>query len=275
VSFNASQSFAGNNVGSSSNNHPLSTFTAPTTSATGSANVVYEVPISIDERDLTGSIFLGVYGAQLNLQLSLNPTPFAAAGDSTFAVAYGGTATFATKQYSTVTITVYQEYYDQLPQNNGAYVLPPLDISTVYQLTYTNYTNMSAGQDYYIPYANYRKYLSQSVIYNNSGADGGLSNTGTDVSYWALVAANFTQIFKVSPAEQWRVQRELFGTDFYNGLYVFDTAEKPIDTQNYGNLQLDLNAITAGGSAYAYTMSEFIAYQNQIAQAPSLPSSNG
>jgi len=150
-----------------------------------------------------------------------------------------------------------------------------LDISTVYQLTYTNYTNISAGQDYYIPYANYRKYLSQSVIYNNSGADGGLSNTGVDVSYWALVAANFTQIFKVSPIEQWRVMRELFGTDMYNGLYVFDTAEKPIDTQNYGNLQLDLNAITAGGSAYAYTMSEFIAYQNQIAQAPSLPSSNG
>ena len=275
ASFNASQSFAGNNVGSSTNNHPLSTFTALTSGATGSANVVYEVPVSIDERDLTGAIFLGVYGAQLNLQLQLNPTPFAAAGDSTFNVGFGSTATFAAKQYTTVTITVYQEYYDQLPQNNGAFVLPPLDISTVYQLTYTNYTNISAGQDYYIPYANYRKYLSQSVIYNNSGADGGLSNTGVDVSYWALVAANFTQIFKVSPIEQWRVMREMFGTDMYNGLYVFDTAEKPIDTQNYGNLQLDLNAITAGGSAYAYTMSEFIAYQNQIAQAPSLPSSNG
>jgi hypothetical protein len=36
-------------------------------------------------------------------------------------------------------------------------------------------------------------------------------------------------------------------------------------------MQLDINPITAGASSYAYTMSEFIAYQNQISQAPSLP----
>lgn len=274
-SANLSQSFGGFNVGSSSTNHALSSFVAPIVGTPGSLRQVYEIPVSIDDRDLTGAIFLGVYGAQLSLQLQVNPTPLASSGDSTFCVAFGATATFNAQQISSVTVNVYQEYYDQLPMNNGAYVLPPLDISTVYQLTYTQFGNISAGQDFYIPYANYRKYLSQSVLYNNSGADGGLSNTGADVSFWALVAANFTNIFKVGPLEQWRTMRELFGTDLYNGLYVFDTAEKPIDTQNYGNLQLDLNTITAGASAYAYTMSEFIAYQNQIAQAPSLPGAKG
>lgn len=246
---------------------PITYATAPTTGATGSARCVYEVPVSISNKDLRGGIFLGVYGAQLSLQLQINPNPAPASGDSTFAVFFGGAAS----SISSVTVKVYQEYYDQLPMNNGAYVLPPLDISTVYQLTYTNFTNFTAGTDYYIPFANYRKYLSQSIIYNNSGTDGGLSADGSDISYLAQVAANFTNIFNIEPLEQKRLNREQFMCDLFQGLYVFRSYEKPVDTQNYGNMQLDINPITAGASSYAYTMSEFIAYQNQISQAPSLP----
>ncbi len=246
---------------------PITFATAPAVGVAGSARCVYEVPVSISKTDLRGGIFLGVYGAQLSLNLQINPNPAPTAGDSTFAVFFGANAS----SISSVTVTVYQEYYDQLPMNNGAYVLPPLDISTVYQLTYNNFTNLAAGQDYYIPYANYRKYLSQSIIYNNSGADGGLSADGSDISYLAQVAANFTNIFKVDPLEQKRVMRENLMCDQFQGLYVFRSYDKPVDTQNYGNMQLDINPITAGASAYAYTMSEFIAYQNQISQAPSLP----
>lgn len=246
---------------------PITYATAPTVGVAGSARCVYEVPVSISNKDLRGAIFLGVYGAQLSLQLQINPSPAPSAGDSTFAVFYGATASSITS----VTVTVYQEYYDQLPMNNGAYVLPPLDISTVYQLTSTNFTNFTAGTDYYIPYANYRKYLSQSIIYNNSGTDGGLSADGTDINYLALVAANFTNIFKVEPLEQKRKMREQNQCDLFQGLYVFRDYDKPIDTQNYGNMQLDINPITAGASSYAYVMSEFIAYQQQIGQAPSLP----
>lgn len=241
--------------------------TPPTTGATGSARCVYEIPVAISGKDLRGGIFLGVYGAQLTLQLQINPNPAPAAGDSTFAVFYGADAS----SISSVTVTVYQEYYDQLPMNNGAYVLPPLDISTVYQLTYTNFTNLTVGTDYYIPFANYRKYMSQSIIYNNSGTDGGLQKDGTDISYWAQVAANFTNIFKVEPLEQRRINREQFMCDMPDGLYIFRSYDKPVDTQNFGNMQLDINPSTAGGAAYAYVMSEFIAYQNQIGQAPSLP----
>jgi hypothetical protein len=243
--------------------------TAPTTGATGSARCVYEIPVAVSNKDLRGGIFLGVYGAQLTLQLQINPNPAPASGDSTFAVFYGGAAS----SISSVTITVYQEYYDQLPMNNGGYVLPLLDISTVYQLTYTNFTNLTTGTDYYIPFANYRKYMSQSIIYNNSGTDGGLTLDGTDINYWQQVAANFTSIFRVEPLEQRRINREQFMCDLPNGLYIFRSYEKPVDTQNFGNMQIGINPITAGGSAYAYVMSEFIAYQQQIGQAPSLPAS--
>jgi hypothetical protein len=265
TAFTAGQSFASNQIGA---RVPLSYATPPTTVATGTARTVYEIPVSIDNyKDLRGGIFLGVYGAQLSLQLQLNTNPAPAAGDSTFAVFYGSGAS----SISSVMVNVYQEYYDQLPMNNGAYVLPPTDISTVYQLTYTNFTNFTAGQDYYIPYANYRKYLSQNFIYNNSGSDGGLSIDGSDINYLALVAANFTNIWKVAPLEQKRIMREQLMTDLYDGLYINRTYDKPVDTQNYGNMQLDINPITAGASSYAYVMSEFIAYQNQISQAPSLP----
>lgn len=265
TAFTAGSTFAGATIGS---RVPMSYATAPTTTVAGSARQVYEIPVAVSPKRLEGAIFLGVYGSQLNLQLQINPNPAPFAGDSTFAVFYGSAAT---SSISSVTVTVYQEYYDQLPMNNGAYVLPPLDISTVYQLISQNFTNLVANQDYYIPYANYRKYLSQSLIYNNSGADGGLSNDGSDINYLALVAANFTPIWNVEPLEQLRTMREQFMTDLFKGLYVFKTYDKPVDTQNYGNMQLDVNPVIAGASAYAYVMSEFIAYQNQIAQAPSLP----
>jgi hypothetical protein len=267
TAFTAGQSFAANQIGA---NVPLAYATPPTNIATGSARCVYEIPVAISRKDLRGSIFLGVYGAQLSLQLQINPNPAPEAGDSTFAVFYDPNGA-GESSISSVTVNVYQEYYDQLPTNNGAFVLPPLDISTVYQLTYTNFTNFTTGQDYYIPYANYRKYLSQNFIYNNSGTDGGLTDNGSDISYIAQVAANFTNIWKVAPLELKRTMREEMMTDLFNGLYINKTYEKPIDTQNYGNMQLDINPITAGGSSYAYVMSEFIAYQNQISQAPSLP----
>jgi hypothetical protein len=264
TAFTPAQSFAYN---AADTNVPLAYATAPTTSTTGSARCVYEIPVAISDKDLRGAIFLGVYGAQLSLQLQINPTPAPNAGDSTFAVFYGAAAS----SISSVTVNVYQEYYDQIPMNNGAFVLPPLDISTVYQLTYTNFTNFTAGQDYYIPYANYRKYLSQNFIYNNSGTDGGLTVDGSDIGYLQLVAANFTPIWKVYPLEMKRAMREQMMCDLYHGLFTYRTYDKPVDTQNYGNMQLDINPATAGASSYAYVMSEFIAYQNQIGQAPSLP----
>lgn len=264
TAFTAGQSATANQIGA---NVPITSATAPTTGATGSARCVYEIPVAISNKDLRGAIFLGVYGAQLSLQLQINPAPAPAAGDDTFAVFYGGAAS----SVSSVTVNVYQEYYDQLPMNNGAYILPPLDISTVYQLTSTNFNNLTAGQDYYIPFANYRKYLSQNLIYNNSGTVGGRTNDGSDISYIAQVAANFSYIIKEDPLERKRVQREQMQTDLYNGLYIYRYYDKPIDTQNYGNMQLDINPITAGASSYVYVMSEFIAYQSQINQAPSLP----
>jgi P3 major capsid protein len=251
-------------------NWPIATAVAPTTSVTGSSRTVYEIPVAIHDDDLRGAIYAGVVANQMNLQLTVNPNPTVLpAADDTFAV-FSGAGVTGGGACTSVTINVYQEYYDQLPIGPQGIVLPQLDVATVYQLLYTSFKNIPAGQDFYFPYTNYRKYLSQIAIYNNSGVAGGRV-TGADITYWAQVAANFTNIFNNGPLEQARIARRILGTDPPPGLYYFPSRSKPIDTLNYGNMQLDLKPITAGNNAYCLMMSEFIAYQNALANAGSLP----
>lgn len=247
-------------------NWSLVSATAPTTGATGSARYVYEVPLAYSDDDLRGAIYAGVVSNQMNLQLTINPNPAPASGDDSFAVFYGSSAS----SISSVTINVYQEYLDQLPVGQTGIVVPILDVSTVYQLLYTNFTSIAANQDYYVQYTNFRKYLSQLAIYNNSGTVGGRA-LGTDITYFALVAANFTNIWNVGPLEQARIARRILGTDPPKGTYYFPSRTRPIDTLTYGNMQLDVKPSTAGASAYLYVMSEFFALQQTLANAGSLP----
>jgi P3 major capsid protein len=247
-------------------NWSLTATTAPTTGATGTAKGFLEVPIAYSDDDLRGAIYANVVANQMQLQLTINPSPAPTTGDDTFQVFHGANAS----SISSVTINVYQEYLDQLPLGPQGAVLPVLDISTVYQLLYTNFTAIAAGQDYYVQYTNFRRYMSAIGIYNNSGTTGGRS-TGGDINYWAQVSSNFTNIFKVDPLEQARIARRLLRCDPPSGTYYFGTRKHPIYTLAYGNMQIDLNPITAGASAYLLMLWEFFALQNTLSSAGSLP----
>lgn len=251
-------------------NWPLVIATAPTTSATGKAQCWYEIPIAYSDDDLRGAIYANVVSNQMNLQLTVNPNPAPFTGDDTFAVFYGSAAA---SSITSVTINIYQEYLDQLPIGQSGIVLPQLDISTLYQLLYTNFANLTAGQDNYFQYTNFRRFMSILGIYNSTGTVGGRL-TGSDITYWQLVSANLTAIFKESPYERARVQRRILGTDPPPGIYYFPSRKHPIYTLATGNLQLDLAPTVAGASAYWYNMWEFFAQQNTLTQAGSLPSSS-
>src|SRR5580658_147081 len=239
---------------------------APTTSATGSARCVYEIPIAYSDDDLRGAIYANVVSNQMNLQLTVNPNPAPITGDDTFAVFYG---TGAAGAISSVTINIYQEYLDQLPIGQNGIVLPQLDISTLYQLLYTNFANLTAGQDNYVQYTNFRRFMSLITIYNSTGTVGG-RNVGSDITFWKLVSANLTSIFQESPYERARVQRRILGTDPPPGTYYFPSRKQPIYTLASGNMQLDLVPTVANSTAYLYVMWEFFAQQNTLSQAGSL-----
>lgn len=246
---------------------------APTALATGGNapfRMTFEIPLAYSDEDLRGSVYMNVVNAQANLQLTMNPAPFAInTTDSTSAV-WKSTGATATSSLTNVTVAVYQEYLDQLPRSNGIPILPALDLSTIYELKNTTFTGFVANNDFPMPYANFRDFLSTFLIYNDDpSADSGRS-AGLDVNYFAKQSANFTNLFKVGPLEQARLARELLLTDLPLGCYYFSDRKKPISTVNYGNIELIVNPITAAAGAYGLIGYEDFALVNALTQAGSL-----
>jgi hypothetical protein len=247
---------------------------APTpiaTASTQSVSYYYYLPLAYSNDDLSGSIYAGVINATMNLQLTINKTPIIASGDSVGAV-YTGNTTITPGGWNTgasCTITVFQVFLDQLPEINGQPVLPPLDLQTIYGLNQTTFTGLVTAQDFPIPYANFRNFLSTFVIFDNNGT----FNVGSDVNYWSLQAANTTNIFKYGPNEAALFARYKFMADPPKGVYYFDSSRSPINTNQYGNMNLILNSAGSVTSASLLVGWEQLYNVNQITGAASLPAS--
>lgn len=194
----------------------------------------------------------------------------AATADPTYAVyQYDGTG--ATGAISSYTVTVHQVYYDQIPTDQrGQWLLPVVDLSTLYMLNNTSLTGLVSGNDFPIPYANFRSFLSTIVIYDNNNA-GVYPAAGTDVTYWALQTANFTNIFKYPGWFPGVYAREAISDDFPLAMYYFDSRKKPINTIQFGNQQLIINpAGTVRTGANLQIGWEMFAITNTLVGAASL-----
>ena len=251
-------------------NFPILAYAAPS-AAPQTVRAVYEIPLAYSDDDLRGAVYANVVNATMNLSLTFNQNPVVGAGtDSTFAVFRNAAAA---EGATNVTVTVYQVFLDQLPVGKNGVILPILDISTVYELKNTNFNAISNLQDYPIPFANFRDFLSVFAVFNSTGADLGLKN-GSDVNYWALQSANFTNIWKRDPLEIARTARNEINVDYPLGTYYFPFRRKPISTTQYGNMELILNAGSSGtplgAGAYVNVCWEDFALINTLTQAGSL-----
>lgn len=261
------------------------TISAPTTiaeSSPGTVTMWYYVPLAYNPDnpqtpDLRGAVYANVVNATMQLFLnfpgSYGSSLVSAFGtDSTLSV-YAQTSNDAVSAVLTsAVVTVYQDYYDQLPTGNQGVLLPILDLATIYELKYTNATSISVGQDYPYQYANFRDFLSTLSVYVNTAATGA-RGVGGDVNYWALQAANFSNIWKVEPALPAIFTRQHMGLDMPPGCYLFDSRNRPISTTQYGNMQLVLNASTAGTGAYELVCVEDFALVQTLSMAGSLAAS--
>lgn len=245
-------------------------FSGPATlaaNATGTLTHTFHVPVAYGLDDLRGAIYTAVVNATQNLQLTLATSAqlgVATAADP-LGAAYVGNDNLAWT--GNVTVNVYQVYYDQIPMFNGAPVLPMQDLNTIYDIKNTVLTGLSANQDFTIPYANFRQFLSTTPIFDN----GGTFNSGSDISYWALRAANNTELFRMSPNIAALEARQTFMADPPPGCYYFDHRRKPIDTITYGNMELVVNPITVNAGAQMVVGFESFQIVNQQAAASSLP----
>jgi hypothetical protein len=230
----------------------------------------YYIPLSYTDRDLRGAIYAGVVNSVMNLQLTFNQANFqvASTGDPTLAVFQSSGALNAITA-QTWSYEVYQDFLDQLPFSSGGPVLPFQDLSWSYLLNTTFFTAMAAGQDYPIPFPNFRNIQSVSMFYDN----GGTLNGGSDINYLALQSANYTNIFKVSPAMQAIITRNILHVDMPKGGYYFDFRRKPLSTVQYGNLNLVVNPSTVTstlGPPQFLVAFEQLAMQNQVVGAGSI-----
>lgn len=245
---------------------------APATIGAGAAaNVQFllEIPISVSDEDLRGAIWAGVTQAQMQIQLTINPNIAVIAGvDPTLAVYQSAGATAAT--LSNVSLTVYQNYMDQLPTHpDNSPILPHDDLAVSYMLNNTQSVLPVANSDLFAPFVNGRSYLSVFQIYDNAGT----LNAGTDVNYVQIVSANLTPIIKVDPITSFMMVREQLGADLPKGFYYFDLRRRPIDTDVFGNMQVGLNPSSVGGStASVLYFWEALARVGQVAEMGSMPS---
>lgn len=234
--------------------------------ASTNVSLMFEVPVTYSDTDLRGGIFAGVVGATFQLQLTINPNLFAASGaDNTLSMYQSSSAVLAT--LPTATIIVHQVYLDQLPQGAKGPILPLLDMNVGYMFNSTSQGGLVANQDIQLQYANFRDFMSTTVIYDNAG----VLNPGTDITYFALQTANLVNIFKVDANVVTLWNRLKMNIDFPSGMYYFDHRSKPISTVQYGNMALvvNLNSVTNSTSSLLIGW-EALAQFNQITGAGSL-----
>jgi hypothetical protein len=208
----------------------------------------------------------------MNLQFTINPNfSVANTADKTLAVYQSSTAQVGV--LSAMTVTVYQNFLDQLPidPNSGAVILPRGDLQYAYLLNQTSMSGLVVSQDNGIPYANFRNFLSTMVVYDNQSGGGNL-NAGTDINYFSLQAANYTNIFKMDPYMLKLIERTILNDDLPAGAYYIDHRRRPIITSQFGNMQLIINPSTVNAGAAFLVGFESLALINQVTQAGSLPS---
>lgn len=253
-------------------------FQAPSTITSGTSGnfrAAFELPLSYTDDDLRGAIWANVLNAVQQITLTLNQQAVVATPNDTNYAVYSGAAG-AAGAITSANVIIYQEYLDQLPKASGAQgvttILPALSLSTVYELKSTIFSSITPNQEFYIPYANQRSFISTFTTFNQDGTASGRVLEG-NVNYWALLAANASYIWKLDPNTVAMKSRDHLSSDLPFGTFYFPTRRKNIATLQFGNLQLTLNAALATANGYVNVMWEAFALQNTLQSGASLASS--
>src|SRR5262252_5824227 len=246
---------------------------APATVAANASTpvkLILEIPFVKANHDLRGAIFADVTNAVMQVQLTLNPQMFvSSSADATLAVYQSAGSDLAT--LSAVSVQCNQNYLDQLPRNpqTAAPILPALDLGTAYLLNNTAGGLPVSNQDNGYSFVNARSYESVAWVYDNNGT---LNVNGTDLNYIQVTSANFTQILRYDGMMAVTTERDVLGADFPAGTRYLDFRHRPVNTDQYGNMQLIVNPSSVLGSAATILFGwEAYGVIGQVNQAGSLP----
>jgi hypothetical protein len=238
------------------------------------ATVFHELPLAYSDVDLRGAIYTSVVSATMNLQLTLNPNLFVASGADGVLACYKATAA-STVTLNNLYVTIYQNYLDQLPFTNQGPLLPASDLSKMYLLTNTSFTGLASGQDFPVQFPNFRAWQSLAMILDNAG----VVSSGTDTNRFQLQTANLTNVWQFQDAGAPAANQPLntnallnrlaMNTDWPAGCYWWDFRDRPINTNNFGNMQMTISPTNSTSTLYVGF--EGIGIANQVITAGSIP----
>lgn len=228
--------------------------------------MMYEVPLAYGHDDLRGAVLAALINATQSLTLTVNPNFYAISGDQVNVAEAAYSSSTAQKGTITyLTITVYQEYIDQF----GNLPLPQIDLATQYLLQTSGGYQPVANGDLLIPYANFRMFMSTIFRYNNSG----VFNVGSDINYAAIRTANQSDLIHVDPYTLTLLTREHIGNDLPAGYYHINHRQKPLFTNQFGNLSLVVNPANVTSINSTITVGyEQLALMNQLPASGAIPS---
>lgn len=252
------------------NNNNRVMFAPTSIAANGNSEIDFqlEIPFVKNDIDLRGAVYASVTQATMQVQVTLNPNMFVSStSDPTLAMYQSAGSDLAS--LSAVKVNYWQNYLDGLPKVNGVPILPNLDVGTGYLLYNTSSGLPVANQDNSFPYVNQRTYESSIMIYDNNGT---LNVNGSDINYIKLTSANMTDIMNVDGKMYGLMGRNVIMDDFPCAMYYLDHRHRPIDTNQYGNMQLTLNPSSVGGSGavilYGFEAFGIIGLVNQGGSIP-------
>lgn len=256
------------------NNNTRTMYAPATIAANGTTEIDFqlEIPFVKNNHDLRGAIYADVTQANMQVQITLNPNMFVSStADPSFALYQSAGADLAS--LSGLSLQVYQNYLDQLPAMGGAPILPAQDIGTAYLLNNTASGLPIANQDNGIAFVNSRKYESVAFVFDNNGV---LNVNGSDLQSVQLQSANFTSIYNLDGRMLSLMERDQIFADFPAGMHYLDFRHRPIDTDQYGNMQIVFRPSAVGGSGAFFAMGwEAYGIIGQVNQGGSLPMGGG
>lgn len=236
---------------------------APTLTANGSVTVrrVFEVPVMVDNgRNMLGGMWLGVQNQTTSLNITINPNPIGLPGsdplNAIYILATGGT-TIAATPITSCTVTVYQQYWNNVPSaRDGSPLLPQLDLQNAYMITETSSgLTFAAGQDANWNYPTFSKVMGTYFVYDNGAA---ALNPGTDINSLSLKLSNYSILKQYDPYMLDRLVRHQVNDSYPSGSYAIITRQHPLDVSQYPALQLVVNPSSANAGSYAMITTELV-----------------
>jgi len=231
---------------------------------------IWEIPVVVDNRDLTGAVYANQTTSNNQLQFTLNPNAFVYSADG-YNAAYKMNAALATSlpTLTNLTWTLYQDFLDQLPVDpTGFAQLPPLDIAYAQCLQYINPGPQVAAQDNLYALPPFNLYQGIMAFWDNYTYN---TTIGGDVDTIKVQISNTYILKQYDPLMLAVRTRNHVGADLpgfisssdSGAVYYLDFHDKPLSVNQLSSTNIVFHPNTVNSGASLMYGQKYLWFANQ------------